>query len=164
MRTLRGAQEAALRGKGAGPGLGRRRRRRRRGWVAVSPVRLPAAKRQRGWLCAHGGAGAPALPCTMILWLCLCWGFSPSAGQPDSELMARYLEEQLLADYSIVEQVGFEGGGLSGSIRWPRMARPRFTSSIGYGGSVIKMHLFHLCVRLSSVGGVTASVELCWRC
>ncbi|NXB11464.1 ITIH5 inhibitor, partial [Cnemophilus loriae] len=41
----------------------------------------------------------------MILWLCLCWGFSPSAGQPDSELMARYLEEQLLADYSIVEQV-----------------------------------------------------------
>ncbi|NXW80752.1 inter-alpha-trypsin inhibitor heavy chain H5 isoform X1 [Hirundo rustica] len=41
----------------------------------------------------------------MILWLCLCWGFSPSAGQPDSELMARYLEEQLLADYSIAEQV-----------------------------------------------------------
>ncbi|NXE69640.1 ITIH5 inhibitor, partial [Calcarius ornatus] len=41
----------------------------------------------------------------MILWLCLCWGFSPSAGQPDSELMARYLEEQLLADYSVVEQV-----------------------------------------------------------
>ncbi|NWV18371.1 ITIH5 inhibitor, partial [Origma solitaria] len=41
----------------------------------------------------------------MILWLCLCWAFSPSAAQPDSELMARYLEEQLLADYSIAEQV-----------------------------------------------------------
>lgn len=44
----------------------------------------------------------------MILWLWLCWGFSPSAGQPDSELMARYLEEELLSDYSIVEQVSFE--------------------------------------------------------
>ena len=44
----------------------------------------------------------------MILWLWLCWGFSTSAGQPDSELMARYLEEKLMADYSIMEQVGFK--------------------------------------------------------
>lgn len=44
----------------------------------------------------------------MILWLWLCWGFSTSAGQPDSELMARYLEEELMADYSIMEQVSFK--------------------------------------------------------
>lgn len=72
-----------------------------------APAAGPAAQAAAG-LCAHRGAGAPALPSTMILWLCLCWGFSPSAGQPDSELMARYLEEQLLADYSIAEQVGFK--------------------------------------------------------
>lgn len=51
---------------------------------------------------------AGASPSTMILWLWLCWGFSTSAGQPDSELMARYLEEKLMADYSIMEQVGFK--------------------------------------------------------
>ncbi|EOA99356.1 Inter-alpha-trypsin inhibitor heavy chain H5 [Anas platyrhynchos] len=41
----------------------------------------------------------------MILWLWLFWGFSIAAGQPDSELLARYLEEKLMADYSVVEQV-----------------------------------------------------------
>lgn len=41
----------------------------------------------------------------MILWLWLCCGFSISVGQPDSELMARYLEEKLMADYSVMEQV-----------------------------------------------------------
>lgn len=64
-------------------------------------------------------------PSTMILWLCLCWGFSPSAAQPDSELMARYLEQQLLADYSIVQQVGWKGE-LFGSIRRTRLLCPLF--------------------------------------
>ncbi|NXG28284.1 ITIH5 inhibitor, partial [Dromaius novaehollandiae] len=41
----------------------------------------------------------------MIFWLWLCWGFSASTAQPDSELLARYLEEKLLADYSFAEQV-----------------------------------------------------------
>ncbi|OXB64337.1 hypothetical protein ASZ78_004970 [Callipepla squamata] len=40
----------------------------------------------------------------MILWLWLCCFFSVALGQPDSELMARYLEEKLMADYSVVEQ------------------------------------------------------------
>lgn len=44
----------------------------------------------------------------MILWLWLFWGFSIAVGQPDSELLARYLEEKLMADYSVVEQVGFK--------------------------------------------------------
>lgn len=64
----------------------------------------------------------------MILWLCLCWGFSPSAAQPDSELMARYLEEQLLADSSIVEQVGF-GSGASGGRGWLVPSSPAVLTS-----------------------------------
>lgn len=127
----------------------------------MCPVRLP----QPGWLCALGGAGAPRSPvCTMILWLCLCWGFSPSAAQPDSELMARYLEEQLLADSSIVEQVGFKALGWFGSVGWPRLACPLLSSSIDKRGSLIKTRLFHLSVRLGSVGDARATVELCWRC
>lgn len=108
------AREAALSGKGAGPELGRRRR----GWIVSPPVSLLAARpsgsagssrRQPGFPLTCG-AGSPGWrsPSTMILWLWLCWGFSTSAGQPDSELMARYLEEKLLADYSIMEQVGFK--------------------------------------------------------
>lgn len=42
----------------------------------------------------------------MIIWLWLCCCFPAAVGQPDSELMARYLEEKLMADYSVVEQVG----------------------------------------------------------
>ncbi|XP_042728723.1 inter-alpha-trypsin inhibitor heavy chain H5 [Lagopus leucura] len=41
----------------------------------------------------------------MILWLWLCCCFPAAVGQPDSELMARYLEEKLMADYSVAEQV-----------------------------------------------------------
>lgn len=63
-------------------------------------------------------------PAVMILWLWLCLGFSTSAGQPDSELMARYLEEKLLADYSIMEQVSFHG-----SIWWSWLACPVFNRS-----------------------------------
>lgn len=99
-------------------------------------------------------------PSTMILWLCLCWGFSPAAAQPDSELMARYLEQQLLADYSIVQQVGLKGvcSGASGERGW---FVPFFTSSADKRGRLIKMHLFHLSVLFSSVGGVAAGMGLC---
>lgn len=82
--------------------------------ASCQPPRSPSGSagsscRQRGFSLTCG-AGSPGRrsPATMILWLWLCWGFSTSAGQPDSELMARYLEEKLMADYSIMEQVGFK--------------------------------------------------------
>ncbi|KAM6211056.1 uncharacterized protein WM294_005463 [Sarcoramphus papa] len=79
--------------------------------ASCQPPRSPSGStgsscRQRGFplTCGAGSPGRRS-PTTMILWLWLCWGFSTSAGQPDSELMARYLEEKLMADYSIMEQV-----------------------------------------------------------
>ncbi|NXD07574.1 ITIH5 inhibitor, partial [Nothocercus nigrocapillus] len=41
----------------------------------------------------------------MIFWLWLCGALPASTGQPDSELLARYLEEKLMADHSFAEQV-----------------------------------------------------------
>lgn len=90
---------------------------------AVPPAAGLAVRSPRG-----RSPGAPLHPPTMILWLCLCWGFSPSAAQPDSELMARYLEQQLLADYSIVQQVGFQAGGVREHQR-TRLAWLLFTGS-----------------------------------
>uniref|UniRef100_A0A8C8R7Z7 Inter-alpha-trypsin inhibitor heavy chain 5 n=1 Tax=Pelusios castaneus TaxID=367368 RepID=A0A8C8R7Z7_9SAUR len=41
----------------------------------------------------------------MIFLLWLCWGLSLASGQPDSELLARYLEETLMVDSNFSDQV-----------------------------------------------------------
>ncbi|KAK4832823.1 hypothetical protein QYF61_025811 [Mycteria americana] len=106
----------------------------------------------------------------MILWLWLCWGFSTSAGQPDSELMARYLEEKLLADYSIMEQVGFKAV----VVREHLVARAGLSPlnhRIDTQGSLLKLHLLHPSLqRAHGCGSSSALWEAatneqgsCWR-
>lgn len=83
----------------------------------------------------------------MILWLWLCWGFSTSAGQPDSELMARYLEEKLMADYSIMEQVGFQAVVARERLVAGAGLAPPLNVGVNTQGGLLKLHLLRSCLQ-----------------